>query len=145
MTTNKERLRAAGRGLDQRFTTARDKLTHAHRVASEKVKPVAYRAAENVGSAYHAAKPRVRAAVVYAAPHVKHGVRYAALRMLRFVINKERQFLDYVEARLPQDEKALLPKPSAVEPVALPKAQIVVADGKKEDDGRNGLDLPPQA
>ncbi|HWJ18215.1 MAG TPA: hypothetical protein VNR65_05745 [Geobacterales bacterium] len=52
MTTIKEWLRAAGRDLDQRFTTARDKLTHAHRVASEKVTPVAHRAAENVGSAY---------------------------------------------------------------------------------------------
>jgi len=54
MTTIKEWLRAAGRDLDQRFTTARDKLTHAHRVASEKVTPVAHRAAENVGSAYQA-------------------------------------------------------------------------------------------
>ena len=76
MTTIKEWLRAAGRDLDQNFTTARDKLTHAHRVASEKVTPVG----GGEVSAYQAAKPHVEAAVVYAAPHVKHGVKYAAIQ-----------------------------------------------------------------
>ena len=143
MTTIKEWLRAAGRDLDQSFTTARDKLTDAHRVASEKVTPVAHRAAENVGSAYHAAKPHVEAAVVYAAPRVKHGVKYAALQVLRFVINAERRFLDYVEAHLPKEDEAGPPLavPSPVEPVALPQARIFAAGGKNEDDGGNGVDL----
>ena len=147
MTTIKEWLRAAGRDLDQHFTTARDKLTHAHRVASEKVTPVAHRAAENVGSAYQAAKPHVEAAVVYAAPHVKHGVKYAAIQVLRFVINAERQFLDYVEAHLPKADEAGPPlaKPSPVEPVALPQARIFAAGGKNEDDGGNGLDPSPSS
>ena len=145
MTTIKDWLTATGRDLDQHFTTARDKLNHAQRVASEKVTPVAHRAAENVGSAYQAAKPRVEAAVVYAAPHVKHGVKYAAVHVLRFVINTERRFLDYVEAHLPkEDETRPLPaKPSPIEPAALPKAPILVAGGKNEDDGRNGLDPTP--
>ena len=127
MTTIKEWLSAAGRDLDQSFTTARDKLTNAHRAASEKVTPVAQRAAENVGSAYQAAKPHVEAAVVYAAPHVKHGVKYAAIHALRFVISAERQFLDYVEAHLPKEDEAGPPlaKPSPVEPVALPQARIL--------------------
>ena len=148
MTTIKEWLRAAGRDLDQNFTTARDKLTHAHRVASEKVTPVAHRAAENVGSAYQAAKPHVEAAVVYAAPRVKHGVKYAAIQVLRFVINAERKFLDYVEAHLPKEDEAGPPlaEPSPVEPAAaLPQARIFAAGGKNEDDGGNGLDLHLQA
>ena len=147
MTTIKEWLRAAGRDLDQNFTTARDKLTHAHRVASEKVTPVAHRAAENVGSAYQAAKPHVEAAVVYAAPRVKHGVKYAAIQVLRFVINAERKFLDYVEAHLPKKDEAGPPlaEPSPVEPVALPQARIFAAGGKNEDDGGNGLDPSPSS
>ena len=141
MTAIKEWLTATGRDLDQHFTTARGKLTHAHRVASEKVTPVAHRAVENVGSAYQAAKPRVEAAVVYAAPHVKHGVKYAAIRVLRFIINAEPQFLDYVETHLPKEDKAGPPltKPSSVEPVALPQARISAADDKNEDEGGNGL------
>ena len=147
MTTIKESLRAAGRDLDQSFTTARDKLTHAHRVASENVTLVAHRAAKNVGSAYQAAKPRVEAAVVYAAPRVKHGVKYAAIRTLRFVINTERQFLDYVEAHLPKEDEAGPPRaePSPVEPVALPQAPILAAGGKNADDGGNGRDPSPSA
>ncbi len=135
MTTIKEWLSAAGRDLDQSFTTARDKLTQAHRVASEKVTPVAHRTAENVGSAYQAAKPHVEAAVVYAAPRVKHGVKHAAVRVLRFVIKTERKFLDYVEAHLPTEDKARPPlaEPPPVEPVALPQARIFAADGKNED------------
>ncbi|MFZ1107238.1 MAG: hypothetical protein WAN43_02670 [Rhodomicrobium sp.] len=147
MTTIKEWLSAAGRDLGQSFTTARDKLTLAHRAASEKVKPVANRAAVNVGSAYQAAKPRVEAAVVYAAPHVKHGVKYAAIKVLRFVITAERKFLDHVEARLPKEDKAVptLAEPSPVQPVALPQAQNFAAGGKNEDDSANGLDLRRQA
>ncbi len=147
MTTIKEWLRAAGRDLDQSFTTARGKLTDAHRVASEKVTPVAHRAAENVGSAYQAAKPHVEAAVVYAAPHVKHGVKYAAIKVLRFVINAERRFLDYVEAYLPKEDEAGPPlvEHSPVEPAALPQARIFAAGGKNEDDGGNGVDLHLQA
>ena len=147
MTTIKEWLKAAGRDLDQHSTTARDKLTQAHRVASEKVTPVAHRAAENVGSAYQAAKPHVTAAVVYATPHVKHGVKYAAVRVLRFVVNTERRFLDYVEGHLPKEDEAGPPlaKPSPVEPVALPQARIYAAGGKSEDDGVNGVDLPSSA
>ncbi len=144
MTTIKEWLTAAGRDLDQRSTTARDKLTQAHRVASEKVTPVAKRAAENVGTAYQATKPHVVAAVGYATPHVKHGVKYAAVRVLRFVIKSERRFLDYAEAHLPKEEEArpLLAKPSPVEPVAAPQARIYAAGGKSEDESVNGLDLP---
>jgi hypothetical protein len=136
MTTIKEWLRSTRPGLDQRFTTAREKLTHAHRVASEKVTPMAHRAAGNVGSAYHAAKPRIEAAVVYAAPHVKHGVKYATIRALRFVINAERRFLDHVEARLPKEDEARprLVEHSPVEPVALPQERIVASGGKNEDD-----------
>ena len=161
MTTIKDWLTATGRDLDQHFTTARDKLSHAHRVASEKVTPVGHRFAENVGSAYRvasekvtpvghrfaenvgsayqAAKPRVEAAVVYAAPHVKHGVKYAVIHVLRFVINAERKFLNYVEAHLPKEDETGPPlaEPSPVEPVALPKARISVAGGKNEDDGGN--------
>jgi hypothetical protein len=146
MTTIKAWLEAAGRDLDQNFTAARDKLADAHRVASEKVKPVAQRAAGNVGSAYQAAKPHVEAAVVYAAPHVKHGVKYAAIQGLRFVINAERRFLDYVEAHLPEEDKAGPPlaKPT-VEPVASPQARIFAARGKNEDDGGNGLDPSPSS
>ncbi|MFZ1106720.1 MAG: hypothetical protein WAN43_00040 [Rhodomicrobium sp.] len=149
MTTIKEWLSAAGRDLNQGFTTARDKLTHAHRVTSEKVTPVAQRAAGNVGSAYQAAKPHVQAAVVYAAPHVKHGVKYAAIQGLRFVIKTERQFLDYVEAHLPKGDEAgpppaTLAEPSPVEPVASPQARISPAAGKNEGDGGNGLDLHRQ-
>jgi hypothetical protein len=141
MTTIKEWLKAAGRDLDQRSATARDKLTQAQRVASEKVTPVAKRAAENVGSAYQATKPHVTAAVVYATPHVKHGVKYAAIKVLRFVINTERQFLDYVEAHLPKEDEPGPPlaKPTPVEPIALPQAQILTAGGKNEVDGGNGL------
>lgn len=147
MTTIKEWLRAAGRDLDQHFTTAGDKLTLAHRVASEKVTPVAHRAAENVGSAYQAAKPHVEAAVVYAAPRVKHGVKSAAIQVVRFVINAERRFLDYVEAHLPKEDEAGPPlaEPSPVEPVALPQARIFAAGGKNEDDGGKGLNLHLQA
>jgi hypothetical protein len=147
MTTIKEWLRAAGRDLDQRSTTARDKLTHAHRVASEKVTPVAHRAAENVGTAYKAAKPHVVAAVVYATPHVKHGVKYAAVQVLRFVINTERRFLDYVEGHLPKEDEAGPPRaePLPVEPLALPQARIFAAGGKNEDDGGNGLDPSPSS
>jgi hypothetical protein len=152
MTTIKEWLKAAGRDLDQRSATARDKLTQAQRVASEKVKPVAQRAAGNVGSAYQAAKPHVTAAVVYATPHVTHGAKYAAVRVLRFVVNTERRFLDYVERHLPKEDEAgpslakpLPVEPSPVEPVALPQARIYAAGGKSEDDGGNGLDLHRQA
>jgi hypothetical protein len=139
MTTIKDWLTATGRDLDQHFTTARDKLSHAPRVASEKVTPVAHRFAENVGSAYQAAKPRVEAAVVYAAPRVKHGVKYAVIHVLRFVINAERKFLNYVEAHLPKEDETGPPlaEPSPVEPVAPPKARISVAGGKNEDDGGN--------
>ena len=147
MTTIKEWLKAAGRDLDQRSTTARDKLTHAHRVASEKIRPMAHRSAQNVGSAYQAAKPHVTAAVVYATPHVTHGVKYAAVKVLRFVINSERRFLDYVEGHLPKEDKAGPPlaKPSPVEPIGLPQARIFAAGGKNEDDGGNGLDLHSRA
>jgi hypothetical protein len=163
MTTIKEWLTATGRDVDQHLTTARGKLTDAHRAASERVKPVANRAAKNVsgayqaakplanravknvGSAYQAAQPRVKAAVVYAAPHVKHGVKYAAIRALRLAVKAERQFLDYVDAHLPKEDEVrpALPKPSPVEPaerVTLPQAKITVADVKNEDDGGNGLD-----